>query len=277
MILSGKEIANDIYEALAPEYARFGRQVRLGIVVVGENPVIASFVRIKERAAERLGIEFVKTQLPESATTAEVLAAVEEAVRTCDAVIPQLPMPKHVDSEKVLARVPLEKDVDAINPTTPTEVRLVHEPVALAVLELLDRGVVDVRGKRTVVVGAGRLVGAPATRMLRERGADVHVVTRTEGSLDDLKDADVVVAGTGVSGLIRPHMLKEGVALIDAGTSNVPKELGPGTITGDADPACAEKCLIFSPVPGGVGPVAVAMIYKNLLTLVQETKAPTDA
>ena len=269
MILDGKRIASEMYEAMAGEYAKSGRPARLGIVVVGENPVIASFVRIKERAAARLGVEFVRRQLPESATTEEALAAVEEAVATCDAVIPQLPMPKHVDSKKILAAVPPSKDVDAINPTTPSQRRIVHEPVALAVLELLDRAGVDVRGKRTVVVGAGRLVGAPSARMLREHGADVHVVTRDQGSLDDLKTADIVVAGTGVSGLVKPEMLREGVALIDAGTSNVPKENG-GIIAGDADPACADKCLVFSPVPGGVGPVAVAMIYRNLLTLIKK-------
>lgn len=268
MILSGKTIANDICEALAPEYAKLSQRARLGIVVVGEDPVIASFVRIKERAARRLGVAFVKMQLPESATTEEVLAAVEETARACDAVIPQLPMPKQIDFEKVLAAIPPKKDVDAINPATPLDKRLVREPVALAVLELLDRGGVDVRGKRTVVVGAGRLVGAPAARMLRERGADVHVVTRTEGSLDDLKTADIVVAGTGVSGLIKPDMVKEGVALVDAGTSELGKK-----VVGDADPACAQKAGVFSPVPGGVGPVAVAMIYKNLLTLIQKNAA----
>ena len=263
MILDGKAIANDIYEILAPQYAVLGKQVRLGIVVVGGDPVIASFVRIKERAATRLGVEFVKTELPESATTEEVLATIKQSADTCDAVIPQLPMPKHVDFERVLASIPPEKDVDALNHTTPIEKRIVHEPVALAVLELLDRGGVDVHDKYAVVVGAGRLVGLPSARMLEDRGAKVEIVTRKQGSLDSLKDADIIVSGTGVSELINADMIKEGVALIDAGTSELSKK-----VVGDADPACASKCAVFTPVPGGVGPVAVAMIYKNLLALV---------
>lgn len=263
MILDGKAIANDIYEKLAPQYEALGRQVQLGIVIVGEDPVIASFVRIKERAALRLGVEFVKYELPESATTEEVLTAIKQSTDTCDAVIPQLPMPIHVDFEKVLAMIPPEKDVDALNHSTPIERRIVHEPVALAVLELLDRGGVDVRNKYAVVVGAGRLVGLPTARMLGERGSKVEIVTRRQGSLESLKSADIIVSGTGVSGLIKPDMIKEGTALIDAGTSELSKK-----VVGDADPACASKCAVFTPVPGGVGPVAVAMIYKNLLTLV---------
>jgi methylenetetrahydrofolate dehydrogenase (NADP+)/methenyltetrahydrofolate cyclohydrolase len=265
MILDGKAIANDIYEELAPKYERLGRQVRLGIVVVGEDPVIASFVRIKERAGARLGVEFVKMELPESATTEEVLAAIKLSIDTCDAVIPQLPMPKHIDFERVLAAIPPEKDVDALNHTTTIDKRIVYEPVALAVLELLERGGVDVRGKHAIVVGSGRLVGAPVARMLKERGANVETVTRRHGSLEYIKMADIIVSGTGVSGIIKPDMIKEGVALIDAGTSELGKK-----VVGDVDPSCAPKCAVFTPVPGGVGPVAVAMIYRNLFALVNQ-------
>ncbi len=135
-------------------------------------------------------------------------------------------------------------------------------PVAGAVAEVLMRQGVDVAGKKVVVVGAGRLVGKPVAEMLKEMGGEVAVITTTSGSLEELKTADVVVLGAGNPGFIKPEMLKQGVVLIDAGTS----EAG-GKLMGDADPACAEVASIFTPVPGGIGPIAVAMIFKNLLAL----------
>jgi methylenetetrahydrofolate dehydrogenase (NADP+)/methenyltetrahydrofolate cyclohydrolase len=136
--------------------------------------------------------------------------------------------------------------------------------VAGAVAEVLERHHVDVTGKKTVVVGAGKLVGKPVASMLAEMGAEVSVVTSTEGSLEELKTADIVVLGAGSPGFVKPDMLKEGVVLIDAGTSE-----SNGKLAGDADPSCAEVASVFTPVPGGIGPLAVAMIFKNLLALTQ--------
>ena len=136
---------------------------------------------------------------------------------------------------------------------------------ALAVVEILQRKNVHIEGARTVIVGAGRLVGAPSAWLLRKLGADVSMFTLQEGSIDDLKNADIIVSGAGNPGFIKPEHIKEGVALIDAGTSELNKK-----IAGDADPACAEKASVFTPVPGGVGPVAVAMIFRNLLDLIRD-------
>ena len=163
----------------------------------------------------------------------------------------------------MLSAVPKEKDVDALNPAIPEAERLVHAPVALAAVEILNRANIGIAGTRTVVVGSGRLVGAPSAWLLKSLGADVSVFSLEEGSIEDLKTADIVVSGAGNSGFIKPHHLKKGVAFIDGGTSELNKK-----ITGDASPACAEVASVFTPVPGGVGPVAVAMIFRNLLTLV---------
>jgi methylenetetrahydrofolate dehydrogenase (NADP+) / methenyltetrahydrofolate cyclohydrolase len=118
------------------------------------------------------------------------------------------------------------------------------------------------------VVGAGRLVGAPAIELLKDLGAEVSVVTDVHGSLLDLKDADIVVLGAGKPALVKPEMLKPGVVLIDAGTSNPPQ--GGSTVVGDADPRCAEVASVFTPVPGGIGPIAVAMLFKNLFALARK-------
>ena len=265
MIVDGKAIAEDIYADLAPRFANLERNAVLGIVVVGENPVIASFVRIKERSAERLGIPMIRENLPESATEKEIIDAVDILNKNADAVIVQLPLPSGINTNSVLSAVPNDMDVDALNPTIPEDKRLVHAPVALAAVEILERSHIEVKGARAVVVGAGRLVGAPSAWLLRKLGANVSVFSLEEGSIEDLKDADIIVSGAGNPGFIKPEHIKEGVALIDGGTSELNKR-----IAGDADPACAEKASVFTPVPGGVGPVAVAMIFRNLLELIEK-------
>ena len=264
-VVDGKAIAEDIYQELAPKFTALGQVVKLGIVVVGANPVIESFVRIKTKAAERLGVEMVRINVSEKSDAGKIIQAINRLVSTTDAVIVQLPLPSGVDVNEVLAAVPPEKDVDALNPRIAEEERSVHAPVALAVVEILERSGVQLRGARTVVVGAGRLVGAPSAWLLRSLGANVSVFSLEEGSIEDLKDANIVVLGTGNPGFIKPKHLKQGVALIDAGTSELNKK-----ITGDADPACAEVASVFTPVPGGVGPVAVAMIFMNLFDLVEK-------
>ena len=267
MVIDGKAVAESIYQDLAPKFKTLNRSVKLGIVIVGGNPVIASFVRIKERSALRLGIEMPRKDLPESAGEKEIIEAVRELNENADAVIVQLPLPKGANINNILAAVPNDKDVDALNPDIPEEKRLVHAPVALAAVEILERSDVQIKGARAVVVGAGRLVGAPSAWLLRKLGANVSVFSLEEGSINDLKDADIIVSGAGNPGFIKPEHIKDGVALIDGGTSELKKR-----IAGDADPACAEKTSVFTPVPGGVGPVAVAMIFRNLLDLVEKRR-----
>ena len=242
MLVDGKQIAEDIIAGLGVSL----QGKRLGIVVGTQDSATDSFIKIKSRVAQRLGVEVVRGEL-------------EELIKICDGVIVQLPIP---NSKALLAALPPQKDVDALGLAP-----LARAPVAGAIAEVLSRSAVVTRGKKAVVVGAGRLVGSPAAKLLRELGADVEVVTSGEGSLTSLKSADIVVLGAGEPGLIKPEMLKQGVVLIDAGTS----EQG-GKLAGDADPRCAEVCSVFTPVPGGIGPIAVAMIFKNLFALAKIQK-----
>jgi len=165
----------------------------------------------------------------------------------------------------VLAELPAHKDIDAVGKGN----QFVLPPVAEAIAEVFRRNNISAQGKQTVVVGAGRLVGKPAKALLEDVGAKVSVVTETQGSLSELKDADIVVLGAGNPGMVTPDLLKEGVVLIDAGTS----EQG-GKLSGDADPRCAEVASVFTPVPGGIGPIAVAMIFKNLFVLAEKQSLP---
>ncbi len=267
MIIDGRAVADDLYAQLRVRRDVLRTAPRLGIIVAGVNPVIEQFVRIKTRAAGNLDVEVMRVDLPESATTEALIQAVRDLAAKTDALIVQLPLPRGIDTNAVLSEIPHGKDVDVINPRHSGEFSPIEAPVALAVVELLRRGGVDPRGQRAVVIGAGRLVGAPSAELLKKLGAEVSMFTLEEGSIEDLKDADIVVCGAGNPGFVKPEHIKEGVAIIDAGASE-----SEGVIRGDADPACAEKASVFSPVPGGVGPVAVAMIFKNLFDLIEQKK-----
>ena len=239
MIIDGKKIAEEIIAGLGASL----KGKRLGLVVGTEDPATESFVRIKTRVAQRLGVEIMCGELA-------------ELVKTCDGIIVQLP---HPNAETLIAKLPPEKDVDAVGPNP-----LVRTPVAEAISEIFVRAGVAAGGKKAVVVGKGRLVGKPAAELLRSLGAYVTVVTQTSGSFEELQNADILVLGAGSPGLVGPDMIKKGVVLIDAGTS----EAG-GKLVGDAQPSCAYVASVFTPVPGGVGPIAVAMIFKNLSELVK--------
>lgn len=261
MNIDGRVIAEEMYANLSEFRKGFGA-LSLGIVVVGTSPVVASFVRIKERSAQRLGVTLVRKELAEDASTTDVVQAVQDLVKETAGIIVQLPLPQTIDTEQVLASIPASHDVDGINPLTSSEEKKVRPPVAGAVEEIFKRTEVNPKEKHAVVVGLGRLVGAPAVELLEDMGAIVSIVTQTRGSIDELKNADIIVLGAGNPGFVKPEMLKEGVVLIDAGTSEMENR-----IAGDADPACASVASVFTPVPGGVGPIAVAMIFKNLLHL----------
>lgn len=240
MIIDGKKIAQQIVAELGESLV--GRT--LGVVMNTGDAATESFVKIKEKTAERLGVvlqRFDATQILEALL--------------CDGVVVQLPIE---NADALLAQVPPEKDVD----------HFPMAPVAATVLEILKRSDVSLSGKRAVVVGEGRLVGKPTAAMLKERGAEVHIVSLEQGSLDMLKDADIVVSGAGSPGLIKPEMLKQGVVLIDAGTSE-----SAGKLVGDCGPRCADVASVFTPVPGGVGPIAVAMLFKNLAILTSKSQS----
>src|SRR3989344_1348367 len=148
MIVDGRAIAEEIYTELKPKFVALGRAIKLGIIVVGANPVIESFVRIKTRAAERLGIEMVRINVSDKSDIGKVLQAVDRAVASTDAIIVQLPLPGGIDTNEVLAAIPPEKDVDALNPTIPADEHLVFAPGALAVVVILKRSNVATEGAR---------------------------------------------------------------------------------------------------------------------------------
>ncbi len=260
MIIDGRALANKLKGDLAAKFKPL-LPVRLEVVLVGEDPASLKFVEIKERFATALGVAVRRHEFP-----AEVMAEdlVELLTRLAtdpksQGIIIQLPLPAHLNADELISLIPADKDVDALT----TEARVLP-PVAGAVAEILQSEQVKLTGIKAVVIGKGRLVGAPVAVWLTGEGAEVTVAdSKTEHLPELLKTADLIVSGVGKPHFIKSEMLKEGVVLIDAGTSEA-----AGELAGDADPACAAMCHLFTPVPGGVGPITVAKLFENLLYLI---------
>ncbi len=278
MIINGKLIASRIEEKVAQALREFPEPPTLAILAVGMNPVIASFVRIKKTVAERLKIPVVERFFDETISMENLKAqiALLSGDTRISGIIVQLPLPSHVDTKEILDAIPVTKDVDMLSSAAVALFAkgeaTILPPIAGAIQEILEQENISVCGVDVLVLGHGRLVGRPASIFLRHNDATVTVIDQQVADLAvHTREAKLIVSGVGKSGLITPAMISPGVVLIDAGTS----EAG-GKIIGDVDPACANVASVFTPVPGGVGPIAVAMIFKNLVMLarVAEGGAP---
>jgi methylenetetrahydrofolate dehydrogenase (NADP+) / methenyltetrahydrofolate cyclohydrolase len=275
MIIDGKQLAQDATQELASLYATLPRQARLGIVVAHSTPEIELFVRKKRELASVLGVavEAYRPRIP-TCTEDEIRAMIARATEECDGVIVQLPLPSSIDTQRMLAHIPATKDVDVLGAHAYAAFvqgkTSLLPPVVGAMQRVLQRAGVYMQGMRVVVVGHGRLVGAPAAVWARREGAEVVVVTKnTPDIAAHTRTAEVLMLGAGVSGLITPEMVCDGVVVLDAGTSEA-----AGKLRGDADPRVAEKASVFTPTPGGIGPLTVVEIFANLYALVakqQET------
>ena len=259
MIVDGKALAKKIEQDLAARSHSMEHPTRLTVIAVGENLVSERFIRMKSECAARIGVDLLVVRLPESVGTEGVVAEIKKQSLLSDGIIVQLPLPLSCDTQVILSTIPKNKDVDALSGEP-----LVPSPVVGAVKRILLEGNVSLKDKRVLVIGRGRLVGMPLGEWLSGNGTTVDVIgDEVEDVTLYTQSADIIISGAGEPHLIKPPMIKEGVALIDCGTS----EAGGHTF-GDADPDCAEKCSLFTPVPGGVGPVTVALLFENLFTLI---------
>jgi methylenetetrahydrofolate dehydrogenase (NADP+)/methenyltetrahydrofolate cyclohydrolase len=259
MIVDGKAFASEIL-ARAKTRAQMlphpPKVVALYAPLAEENAATRSYLSIKSRRAEDAGC--ILEVRPFVADYADA-----------DAVIIQLPLPPGLSQREALDALPLEKDADVLSSVARERFARGAEgallpPVIGAIAEIFEKYQIDPRGKRAVVIGRGWLVGEPAATWLMQQGAKVATLDRDSKLGQELQDADIIICGAGSPHLVKPYMIKEGAVLIDAGTS----ESG-GALVGDADPACATKCAIFTPVPGGVGPIAVAKLFENAVILTE--------
>ena len=267
MRVLGKKIAEDIIVELLDTVRQSGKKPSLAIVYAGSNPVIENFIKIKMVMADKLGVSVQLFHLlnPTTEKMVQIVSKISSD-ENINGIIIQLPLPIAIDSEEVLNSVSPSKDIDVLSKTAFADFAhgksVFMPPTAGAVAEIFSRHEVVLKDKKIVVVGNGALVGRPVKAWLRLKGLNPVIVTSdTKNSTSLLLSADIIISGAGTPLFIKPDMIKDGVILIDAGTS----EEG-GKMLGDIDPTCEEKASLFTPVPGGVGPITVALLFKNLLS-----------
>lgn len=279
-ILQGEEIATRILEHLKSKVV--DKQLKLAVVQVGKNAVSETYIHKKEEVALELGIGFELHKLAQEISQTEIknsVAAIGKDKKVSGLIV-QLPLPQHINQQEVLDEIPLEKDVDVLSskalglfsqgalPWLP--------PTVKAVSLLLKEAKVHLKGARVLVIGAGRLVGLPLSLWLLREGATLTIANKATTNLSSLtKQADIIISGVGKAGLITGAMVKKGAVIIDAGTSvseNVRRQASNisriNRIEGDVDfKSVSKKARFLSPVPGGVGPLTVACLFENLVTL----------
>lgn len=282
-ILDGKATAKKIKEELAERVAALVAaghpQPGLATVLVGDDPGSAAYVRGKHRDSEQIGLNSIQKHLPADATQEDVEQVIEElnADPACTGYIVQLPLPKHLDQDAILERIDPDKDADGLHPMNLGRLVLnANKPIDTplpctprAVIELMDRHGLDLKGKNVVVIGRGVTVGRSIGPLMTRREFNATVTLTHTGTVnlsEHLRGADVIVAAAGVAHLVKPEDVKPGAIVLDVGVSRVEDpETGKATLTGDVDPAVAEKAAWISPNPGGVGPMTRALLVTNVV------------
>lgn len=274
-ILDGKKLSQQIIAQLKEEVAGMTKPLRLAVVVVGNDPVVQKFIAQKRKTAEEIGIYFRIYPFEETVSANDLRARVAEIVheKKNTGVIIQLPLPSHIGKQHLLNAVIPHKDVDVLSARAIGNVAVgknpVISPVAGAVKALFDEYKIEYKGKRVVIMGAGVLVGKPIVLWLLSEGVSFSVVDRdTLDTAELLNQADIIISGMGKPGFITGAMVKEGVVIIDAGTSEQ-----NGKLAGDIDfDSVSKKASFITPVPGGVGPMTVAMLLHNVVELGKKQK-----
>lgn len=266
ILVNGKTLAAERISLMRDFVNEKGALPKLTAITVAPNIPTQQFLKIKKRVAGEIGIEMDIVELSPNVSEALLCEAMHDAVAAADGVVLQLPIPVS-GLDAALACLPQDADPDCMGLEAGALLRegghVVLPPVVAAIALLCQARHISFRDKKVVVVGQGRLVGAPAASWFEQQGADVTRLTKDGEDISAYtKSAEIIVLGAGVPALLKPEMIQEGVCIFDAGTS----EEG-GRVVGDADPACGEKAHLFTPVPGGIGPIAVAMLFENLLRL----------
>lgn len=281
-LLDGKKISNDIKDEIAAEVAAMksrGEKVpHLAAVLVGNDGASLTYVGSKVRSCEKVGFDSTLVTYEADVTEATLLAKIDElnANPDIDGYIVQLPLPKHIDEQKILLAIDPEKDVDGFHPYNFGKMALDMETFLPAtpygIVELLERYKIETSGKHTVVIGRSHIVGRPISILMGRKGyPGDSTVTLTHSRTKDLTSvvaqADIVISALGVPNFVKGEMIKEGAVVVDVGIHRVPDTSEKGYyITGDVDfEAASKKASYITPVPGGVGAMTIAMLLKNTL------------
>lgn len=271
-IIDGKRISEILREETALSVKNRPEGIRvpgLAVIIVGDNPASRVYVNNKKKACEICGFTSYEYALPENTAEEELLSLIDELNTNddIDGILCQLPLPSHIDENKVIDAISPEKDVDGFSPVS-TGNLVAGKPcfapcTPAGVVEMLKYEGIEISGKHCVIVGRSNIVGKPAALLMLQNNATVTIChSRTKNLSEEVRKADIVIAAIGKPDFIKEDMIKEGAVVIDVGINRLPT----GKLTGDVDfEAVKDKASYITPVPGGVGPMTITMLMKNTL------------
>ena len=271
-IIDGKAISAAVKERVKEQVAELnskGISVGLAVIIVGEDPASKVYVANKKKACEALGIVSEEYALPENTTEEELLSLIYELnnKKSINGILCQLPLPRHLDEKLIINSILPEKDVDAFHPHNVGRIMIGDYDFVpctpAGIMEMLAYENIEVQGKTCVVIGRSNIVGKPMGMLLLHKNGTVTIChSRTKNLAEVCKKADILVAAVGKAGFVTPDMVKEGAVVIDVGMNRE-----NGKLCGDVDyEAVKDKTSAITPVPGGVGPMTIAMLMQNTLT-----------
>ena len=277
-IIDGKAVATAVRSRIRAEVDAFvqatGKRPGLAVVIVGEDPASQVYVRNKKRGCEEVGMHSEEYALPTETTEEELLALIDKLNNDSQihGILVQLPLPAHLDAEKVILAINPEKDVDAFHPQNVGKIMIGNFSflpcTPAGVMELLKHYEIDLCGKNCVILGRSNIVGKPQAMLMLKENATVTVChSKTKNLAEVTKNADVLVSAIGKAGFVTADMVKEGAVVVDVGINRT----ADGKLCGDVDfAAVCEKASYITPVPGGVGPMTITMLLQNTLTAAKE-------
>lgn len=274
-IIDGKKISKEILEEVKTKVKDLGFVPMFCDVLVGNDLASLKYVELKKKKALEVGIDFYDANFPEIITTEELILEIEKInkIENMCGIIVQLPLPPSLDTKKILDTIEPTLDVDCLGNQLSEKFYngdlFLSPPTALACMKLLESLEIDLKNKKILVIGEGKLVGRPFANILKTKGYDFDIINSKSENKEKLtKEADIIVTGVGKGSLINGDMIKEGVIIIDAGTSEE-----DSVLVGDVDfESASPKASFITPVPGGVGPVTVAMLFSNVLKVAYNKK-----
>lgn len=270
-IMDGKALSEKIYERIKTEVSKLEKKPTLAVIITSDNEAGKIYVRNKKRACENTGINSITVEFDETVSDEEFLSKIDELNKNpeVDAIMVQLPIPRHLDTEKILNSISPEKDADGLHYINAGKLFTGQIPNSVActpkgIIRIFDEYGINVEGKHAVVIGRSNLVGKPIAQLLMQKNATVtHIHSKSKNIEFFTKNADIIVVATGKPKMLKGDMVKEGVVIIDVGISRV-----DGKLSGDVDfDSVAPKASFITPVPKGVGPMTVAMLIQNTLEL----------
>jgi len=275
-IIDGKALGARVREEVAAAVAELG-QVGLATVLVGDDPASHIYIDLKQKAAVQAGMEARDLKLPADTSEEELLATIAalNADDGIDGLLVQLPLPDQIDENRAIEAIAPGKDVDGIHPINAGRLYLGRPTLVpgtpLGIMRMLDEYEIPLEGARAVVVGRSAIVGKPMAHLLLQRNATVTIChSRTQDLQRHTLDADVLVAAVGRAHLISADMVKAGATVIDVGMN---RDAGSRKVLGDVDPSALDEAAYMTPVPGGVGPMTIAMVLQNAVTAARLRRA----